>query len=284
MGYVSFRNVSTASLAGVEVLEMPSHKKAAKRMAEYNVKGRDGTLHTDEGFDNFDITVRLILINAAATARQIVNAWADGYGKLITSDNPTLAYKAIVKDEIEWHRDVASAFIEAFKSTKQYYTGNFVIYSGSIYKFNKNHIGTWVAADADIQPWLVKGVYDVADITFNCNPCMYEAVDSVIEITGNYYNWANPGTADAFPLIKVQGTDTEAIAFLFCGEYLIIRGIDPNDPVFIDCETGYVYTESGEPMTMEGKIPKIPIGTNYVEFNSEHPPTKLTVTPRWRWV
>ena len=105
-----------------------------------------------------------------------------------------------------------------------------------------------------------------------------------IKNTGNYEGWVNPGTAEALPLIKVEGSDTEAIAFDFCGEYIIIRGIDPNDPVFIDCDAGYIYTESGQPMTMEGNIPVIPLGISNVYFNWEHPPTKLTVTPRWRWV
>ena len=284
MGEISFRGVSTSSLTGVYVLEMPSHKKAGKRMTEYRVKGRDGVLHVDDGFDNFDITVRLILINTGADRRQVVNAWADGTGKLITSDNLTLAYKATVKEEIVWHRDVAAALIPAFLTTKQYYVGDLVIYSSSVYKFTANHKGSWNSAHAAVQNFLVKGVYDWCEITFDCQPHMYEAVDSVIEVTSDLTNWTNPGTDDAYPLIKVQGTDTYAVCFYFCDEYIIIRGIDPNDPVFIDCETGYIYTESGQPMTMEGNIPKIPLGTNSIAFNMEHPPTKLTVTPRWRWV
>ena len=282
MGYVMFRGTSTASLSGVEVLEMPSHKKAAKRMTEYDVKGMDGTLHRDEGFENFDVTVRLILIDAPATARQLVNAWADGYGKLITSDDLSKAYKAIVKDEIEWHRDVASAFIDAFSSTKQYYIGNFCIYAGSIYKFTANHKGTWNANDVVIQPWLVKGVYDVADITFNCNPCMYEAVDSNIVFTqGGVIT--NPGTADAFPLIKVEGSGTCDFRIGETEEfYIIIYDMEANVPVYIDCETGYVYTASGS-KDMVGKIPHLHLGDNTVVFG-QNGLTKLTFTPRWRWV
>lgn len=237
MGYLIFRGVSTTSLGDVAVQQMPSHKKAAKRMTEYNVKGRDGVLHVDEGFDNFPITVRLILLKASANKRQVINAWADGTGKLISSDDLTRCYKATVKDEIVWSRTSANG-----------------------------------------------GFYDTAEITFDCDPYMYEAVDSSIEITGNVETFVNPGTAEAYPLIKVEGTDTEAIAFDFCGEYIILYGIDPNDPVYIDCETGYIYTQSGTARSMVGNIPRIPIGTSGIYFNWEHPPTRLTVTPRWRWV
>ena len=286
MGYVVFRGVSTQSLEDVYVQVMPSHKKARKRMAEYYVKGRDGALHVDEGYENMDITVRLVLINDSAEARQIVNAWADGTGKLITSDNLSLCYKASVIEEIVWSRKKAATIAPAaFLSTKPYYINDFVTYNGMVYKFIANHAaGAWNASHVKAQPFAINGIYDTAEITFNCAPHMYESIDSTVEITGNYEGWVNPGTDEAYPLIKVEGTDTEAIAFGFCGEYIIIRGIDPNDPVFIDCETGYIYTESGQPMTMEGNIPTIPLGTNAVYFNWEHPPTKLTVTPRWRWV
>ena len=247
MGYVIFRGIGTEGsasvvgvnnvLANVYVNRMPDHKRAAKRMAEYHVKGRDGALHVDEGFDNFDITVKLVLINATAATRQLVNAWADGTGKLVTSDDLTKCYKATVMDEVEWSRKSANG-----------------------------------------------GYYDVATVTFNCQPFMYETVDSVVEITSNLTGWINPGTSDAYPLIKIEGTDTEAVAFDFCGEYLVVYGIDPNNPVYIDCENGYIYTEDGTSKSVTGKIPKIPLGVNGVYFNPEHPPTKLTVTPHWRWV
>jgi len=292
MGYLIFRGSSTASLAGIEVLEMPSHKKAAKRMTEYSIKGRDGILHTDDGFDNFDITARIILIDAPATARQVVNAWADGFGKLVTSDNLTLAYKALVKDEIEWYRDVASAFIETFSSTKQYYSGNFCIYSGQIYKFTASHKGQWNAGDVALQSWLVKGVYDVADITFNCYPHMYEAVDSTMSLIAGQgtivsggsemFPIVNPGTDVAMPDIKVYGIDT--VAFDFCGEYIIINGMEANNPVNIDCENGYIYADDGSGKSIVGSIPKIPLGSSGVYFNPEHSPTKIDVTPHWRWV
>lgn len=104
MGYLIFRGVSTQSLTGVYVSQMPSHKKAAMRFTEYYVKGRDGALHVDEGYENFDLQAKLVLINANVARRYEVNAWADGTGKLITSDDLTRAYQATVKNEIQWQR------------------------------------------------------------------------------------------------------------------------------------------------------------------------------------
>ena len=51
MGYLIFRGVSTASLTGVEVAKMPSHKKASMMQTEYHIKGRDGNLHVNDETD-----------------------------------------------------------------------------------------------------------------------------------------------------------------------------------------------------------------------------------------
>lgn len=286
MGYLIFRGASTQDLPNIYVQMMPSHKKAAMRTTEWSVKGRHGVLHTDDGFDNMEITCRLVMINAPAEARQIINAWADGTGKLISSDDLSRCWQASVIDEIEFERvEAATIAPETFKTTKPYYLNDYVTYNGMVYKFIANHaVGAWNSEQVKAQPWKIDGLYDTAEITFNCQPFMRESVESVIEVTGNVENFVNAGTADAYPLIKVEGTDTEAVAFDFCGEYIIIYGIDPNDPVLIDCETGYIYTESGTARSMVGNIPMIPLGTSGIYFNWEHPPTKLTITPRWRWV
>lgn len=105
MNWISFRGVRTDSLPGVIVAKMPSHKRAAMRYTEYRVNGRDGVLHVNEGYDSFEIKCRLMLFGQAAISRQIVNAWADGTGKLITSDDPARAYNASALQEVRWTRD-----------------------------------------------------------------------------------------------------------------------------------------------------------------------------------
>lgn len=232
MGYLIFRGVSTQSLNNVYVSKMPSHKKASMRFTEYYVKGRDGALHVDEGFANFDIEVQLVLVNASNTARQIVNAWADGTGKLISSDDLTKAYKATVKEEIEWTR----------------VTGN-------------------------------SGFYDTARIIFNCQPCMYEAVDSVSVFTQNGA-LLNPGSADAFPLIAIEGNGNTTVTI--AGSTITIEDMTPGVPVYVDCENGYVYTSRGA-TEMRGELPYFPVGQQSTVILGTGA-TKVTITPHWRWV
>lgn len=231
MSYVSFRGASTASLTGVAVSVMPSHKKAAMRYTEYYVKGRDGALHVDEGLANFDIQVTLVLLDASAATRQLVNAWADGTGKLITSDDPARAYRATVKQEIQWKR----------------VRGN-------------------------------TGYFDTAKITFNCEPYMYEAVETVLTFTADG-QIVNGTSATALPLIVVEGSGD--VTFSVAGEEITIAGMTTGVPVYIDSETGYVWAETGD-ATMTGNFPEIPMGTSDVEVGSGI--TKITVTPHWRWI
>jgi phage-related protein len=232
MTYLIFRGVSTASLGDVYIQKMPSHKKASMRYTEYKVKGRDGTLHVNEGFDNFDIMATLILVNATASKRQTVNAWADGTGKLILSDDLTKAYRASVLSEIVWTRDAAP---------------------GNKY-------------------------FDIAKVTFSCEPFMYEAVESELEYTASA-TIVNPGSAEALPLIRVDGAGDAS--FTLNGETISIAGMVSGTPVFIDCETGYVYTQAGA-ATMTGEFPVLTYGNNALVIGSNV--SKITITPRWRWV
>lgn len=244
MGYVIFRGIGTEGsadavgaanvLSNVFVSSMPGHRKAAMRQTEYHVKGRDGDLHVNEGFENFDITLVLVLMNATASTRQLVNAWADGTGKLITSDDLTKAYKATVAEEVTWER----------------YPGN-------------------------------GGFYDTATIIFNCDPFMYEAVDTVLTLTASQ-SILNPGSADAFPLIKVECTADGDVDMTIAGSYIEIEGMVATDPIFIDCANGYIYSASGSAKSITGDIPFFDLGTSSIVFGSNL--AKLTITPHWRWV
>lgn len=236
MGEIIFRGVSTASLDNVYVQRMPDHRKAGKRYTEYYVKGRDGAVHVDEGFANFELTATLVLVNGEPGARQIVNAWADGTGKLITSDQPGLAYIATVEQEIDWSR-VSSNKIDG----EQRY-------------------------------------HDTARITWNCQPFMYQAVDTVIILTESQA-LINPGSAEAFPLIEVNGSGD--VSFSVNGNEITISGMTANVPVTIDSENGYVYTPSGA-TEMTGEFPVFELGTNTVTVGTGV--SSLRITPKWRWV
>lgn len=252
MNYLVFRGIGTSTpantipaaicgsqLADTYVSKMPSHRKGAMRNTEYYVKGRDGALHVDEGFENFDLQVTLILLKASVDKRYQVNAWADGTGKLICSDDVytvggslvAKAYKASVKQEIVWQRVHANG-----------------------------------------------GFYDTATITFNCQPCLYEAVDSTITLTETQ-SILNPGSAVSYPLIQVNGSGNAK--FSVNGEEIQIDSMTSGTPVYIDCENGYVYTESGA-TSIRGNIPYFTMGTNTITITSGI--TSLVITPHWRWV
>lgn len=105
MSYVSFRGVRTDDL-GLYIAKdgMPSHKKAAQRHTEYEIPGREGAVHIVDGYSPFDLKVVLQMVEDSASARTIINAWADGTGDLYTSDNPSLVWKASVLKEVKYSR------------------------------------------------------------------------------------------------------------------------------------------------------------------------------------
>ena len=236
MSDIIFRGVAASSLDNVYISKMPDHRKAGMRYSEYYVKGRDGALHVDEGLANFDLTATLIMINGLPSTRQLINAWADGTGKLITSDDLTHAYEATVKQEIQWTR-VLSNKLDG-----------------------------------------VQRFHDAAVITWNCQPYMVEAVDSVIELTASQAI-INPGSATALPMIQVNGSGD--VSFSVNGEEISIADMTANVPVYIDSATGYVYTAQGA-TAMTGDFPVLELGTNNITIGNGI--TSLRITPHWRWI
>jgi phage-related protein len=242
MGFLIFRGAGTegsASIVGsgnvltnVALSQMPDHRKAKKRYTEYYVKGRDGALHVDEGYANFEITAVLVLLDASAVTRQVVNAWADGTGKLILSDDLTRAYNATVEKEVKWKRVQGNA-----------------------------------------------GFFDTADVIFNCQPCMVQATETpqVFTQSGTIVNL---GTADAYPLLAIEGSGDTTVTI--AGEEITIDDMTAGTPVYIDCETGYIWSEENA-TAIHGNIPYFPVGsTSSITLGTNA--TKVTVTPHWRWV
>lgn len=103
MGYIIFRGIRSDTV-GLMVEKMPSHKRAEVRHTEYEIPGRDGALHIVEGYAAFDMQATVFMLNAEASLRQTVNAWADGTGDLIVSDDLSKCYKASVWKEVTYTR------------------------------------------------------------------------------------------------------------------------------------------------------------------------------------
>lgn len=103
MGHIIFRGVSTEHL-GVLTVKMPPHKKPAVRHTEYVVQGKNGSVHTEEGYEPFDLSCTLTLFRNNAFTRDTLNAWADGTGKLETTDMPGRCWNASVLRDVTYTR------------------------------------------------------------------------------------------------------------------------------------------------------------------------------------
>lgn len=102
--WISFRGVRSDSLSNVRVGKMPVASRAPMRFTQYRVKGRDGALHVNEGYDTYSVTCELIVYQGTGVEKYNVNLWATGSGRLIASDDATRAWIATVNDEVKWKR------------------------------------------------------------------------------------------------------------------------------------------------------------------------------------
>jgi phage-related protein len=102
--WISFRGVRSDSISHVRVAEMPVASRGAMRFTQYSVKGRDGTLQVNEGYEPYDVKCKLILYQCTAVEKYNINLWASGSGRLIASDDPSRAWIATVNEAVTWKR------------------------------------------------------------------------------------------------------------------------------------------------------------------------------------
>lgn len=228
MNYLIFRGVSTQDI-GVHMVKMPPHAKPSVRYTAYQVDGRDDELHKIHGYAPFDLTCQLTMIKDDAYTRDMINAWADGSGLLVTSDMPDRAWQASVLGDVKYERRMYD------------------------YRF-----------------------YDLARITFRCQPGMREAVPSMItfEQSGSIIN---PGSMIARPKMVIYGSGE--CVFSVGGNTITLHNV--NDAVTLDCEAGYAYTPSGAAQ-MVGDFPVIPLGQSDVVLGTGT--SKIEIQPNWRWL
>ncbi len=105
MQYVSFRGITSADM-GLLVVDMPNHQRAQMRHTEYEIPGRNGSLHVNEGYAAFDMTVIFGLFNQGdiQQKRAEIDAWLSGNGKLFSSDDPDHAWDAAVLQAVVYDR------------------------------------------------------------------------------------------------------------------------------------------------------------------------------------
>ena len=111
-------------------------------------------------------------------------------------------------------KTVRESVAEEFDSTATYADGDYCMYEGTLYKFNKSHTGDWVAADADAVQ-LVNEMKDAADAskadkvdlapTFD-TASAYSTGDLVI-YENVLYKFTDDKTAGAWDSTKVATTN-----------------------------------------------------------------------------
>ena len=83
--YFIFKGIDSRDM-GVVVETLPTIQRPRRKITRYDVTGRDGALEVDEGgYDGYTTTMK---INAFGQKLETLNAWLDGDGWFITSDEP----------------------------------------------------------------------------------------------------------------------------------------------------------------------------------------------------
>lgn len=119
-------------------------------------------------------------------------------------------------------------------------------------------------------------MYDVATITFRCQPYMYERTPQVVTLTADG-TLTNHGNVSSLPKIVVNGTGDCTVTI--GGSKIKLFGM--TGAVTIDTEAGYVYSATGA-VAMEGEFPVLGLGNTAVSFTGSV--TSLVITPNWRWI
>jgi len=117
------------------------------------------------------------------------------------------------------------------------------------------------------------------EVQFYCEPIKRLRAEEDITVTASGTALDNPGTLPAFPEIRIEGSG--AVSVSIGGKTMIIP----------ECVSGWTadsenqwILENGVPQmnAWRGEFPQIPTGESTILFTGNI--TKLTITPRWRYL
>lgn len=118
-----------------------------------------------------------------------------------------------------------------------------------------------------------------AVVQFECDPFRYlhpAAADIVLTQAGNV---TNPGSAWSEPLLVIEGSGDISLAI---GNQ-VLSLTDITDEISLDCAARIAYSDdSAMDSHMNGNFPLLPPGINAISWTGNV--TKLTITPRWRYL
>lgn len=243
--WFEFKNVRSTSL-GILMTDMPQRTIAARNLTREKVAGRSGRIRTSDGsFD--DITLQLKFDARDESKLRQIDALLTGSGKLRFSDEPELVYDAC---------------IEAAPSRQS------------------------------IRPRFGGQTYSVK---FVCAPFRsLHTAASDIEKTVSGETISNPGTAPSLPRVKIAGSGSFSLTI--GAQTMFFEGVSDGG-IIIDSQIGDVFTYDGALLANDkaaGELFAIQPGTNavsWVEGGTDDEGqavsgsvTKVTITPRWRYI
>lgn len=118
-----------------------------------------------------------------------------------------------------------------------------------------------------------------AVVQFECDPFRYlhpAAADIVLTQAGNV---TNPGSAWSEPLLVIEGSGD--ISLTVGNQILSLTDI--TDEISLDCAARIAYSDdSSMDSHMNGDFPRLLPGVNAISWTGNV--TKLTITPRWRYL
>ena len=98
--YFIFNNINSKDL-GIIIKEMPPISKAEKNIESFNITGRNGDTHIDNGtYKNKSYTIHCILMDK--TKIDDLKSLFDGVGTLELSNELGREYKAVIKNQIDF--------------------------------------------------------------------------------------------------------------------------------------------------------------------------------------
>lgn len=116
------------------------------------------------------------------------------------------------------------------------------------------------------------------DVQFYCDPVKHAVAEEDIEITTSGTTVENPGDMQGFPLIEITGSGIVTIAS--GGKTLTIP--ECVSGWVVDCENEWILQGNiPQANACSGDFPVFNKGNNAVTFTGA---TKLTITPRWRYL
>lgn len=128
-------------------------------------------------------------------------------------------------------------------------------------------------------------------VTFTCQPFLHRVKEKTIELTsGSVFN--GQGDVNSMPLIKVEGNGSQTL--IVNGRSMLLT-LTTGTPLYIDCDAGTAYTMNEGTLVFAGSLVTVvddwfelfPKSKNTADWNNVNFTsgiTKVTLTPRWRWV